>query len=458
MSDPALPSLIRGSRGKPDKKVKKPSLFDRFRRRKAPQALVAEPANSGQGSSVHSSTGPSNTGTQISETLTGNSNPDSANQDTSSNGVASVAVVMSQTGAIALSQDPLVPVPSSQRPVSPPVDKSMPQKLWSEALTKLSLNEQEHLQKLQPAISESGIDKLLVLTQQVQKKGEETSWKLCVGGKDIFMRDVAGKIMSWLTKFKEIGDIAVNFDPVHAALPWAGVRFLLQAVLAEHEQMDDLVVAIEKLSYLTSRGAVYERLYQPGTIPEDVADNLYAAMVELYATMLRMISLCHQLFDKNTTKRSMHALFNPGDVAAAIDKCKALEERVEHEAHNCERARSQKTDAETQRLLLILQDPVLRTDERVLSLSEKAAEQERLQILDWFSGVLYGLNHDSVTEKRTADTCEWLLSREDYQEWQNAGASIVLWLCGNRELELLILIEYCLTLYSWNWPDRKSVV
>ena len=32
----------------------------------------------------------------------------------------------------------------------------------------------------------------------------------------------------WIGRFKEIGDIAIQYVPVHAALPWAGVRFLLQ--------------------------------------------------------------------------------------------------------------------------------------------------------------------------------------------------------------------------------------
>jgi hypothetical protein len=28
--------------------------------------------------------------------------------------------------------------------------------------------------------------------------------------------------------FKQVGDVAVQYDPAHAALPWAGIRFLLQ--------------------------------------------------------------------------------------------------------------------------------------------------------------------------------------------------------------------------------------
>jgi len=57
---------------------------------------------------------------------------------------------------------------------------------------------------------------------------QKSSLKSPFRGKEIIIRDVAGKIIFWLNKFKAIGDIAVNFDPVHAALPWAGVRFLLQ--------------------------------------------------------------------------------------------------------------------------------------------------------------------------------------------------------------------------------------
>jgi hypothetical protein len=35
------------------------------------------------------------------------------------------------------------------------------------------------------------------------------------------------KTVSVLNKFISVGDVAVNFDPVHAALPWAAVRFVL---------------------------------------------------------------------------------------------------------------------------------------------------------------------------------------------------------------------------------------
>ena len=42
------------------------------------------------------------------------------------------------------------------------------------------------------------------------------------------LRDEADNVMLWLDRFKQVGDIAVNADPIHAGLPWAGIRLLLE--------------------------------------------------------------------------------------------------------------------------------------------------------------------------------------------------------------------------------------
>jgi hypothetical protein len=198
--------------------------------------------------------------------------------------------------------------------------------------------------------------------------------------------------------------------------------------------MGDLVLVVEKISCLISREAIYERLYQPGTIPEDVLANLDHALVGLYSEIFRILALCHRLFVKNTTKRAVHAIFNPGDVSALLETCEKLEKQVEYEVQNCERTRSQAVDEESKELLESLQEPALRSDQNVLSLLEKIDEKERLGVLDWISKVLYGLNHQTVKEERTADTCGWLLGHNRYQEWQDSSASIILWLRGTGKL------------------------
>ena len=60
------------------------------------------------------------------------------------------------------------------------------------------------------------------------KMGEILSKKK---GEEVVPRDVGTKILHWVDRFKQIGDISVQYDPAHAALPWAGFRFLLQVGL-----------------------------------------------------------------------------------------------------------------------------------------------------------------------------------------------------------------------------------
>lgn len=43
----------------------------------------------------------------------------------------------------------------------------------------------------------------------------------------VVLRDVLRWIAVWIDKFKVVGNNAVNHDPVHAALQWAAVRFVL---------------------------------------------------------------------------------------------------------------------------------------------------------------------------------------------------------------------------------------
>lgn len=47
-------------------------------------------------------------------------------------------------------------------------------------------------------------------------------------GENLFVRDVLQKVSRWIKKFVEVGDTIVQYDPGHAALPWALLRLVLQ--------------------------------------------------------------------------------------------------------------------------------------------------------------------------------------------------------------------------------------
>ena len=73
------------------------------------------------------------------------------------------------------------------------------------------------------------LDDILTVVEEKKKLCLEKRWKYKKSnGETIILRDVIEKMIKWVNKFKEVVDMAVQYDPGHAALPWAGVRFFLQ--------------------------------------------------------------------------------------------------------------------------------------------------------------------------------------------------------------------------------------
>lgn len=77
----------------------------------------------------------------------------------------------------------------------------------------------------------STADILQQISSMVELKREqciEKRWKFTFNGQEVILRDVAGKVTMWINKFKDIGDTIIAYDQVHLALPWAGIKTLLQ--------------------------------------------------------------------------------------------------------------------------------------------------------------------------------------------------------------------------------------
>jgi hypothetical protein len=97
---------------------------------------------------------------------------------------------------------------------------------WQEAFSRLSPETQDALEAVQPPwdasqshVEASSVDDVLLLLSRQKENSERKEWTT--------IRDKISKIIDFLQKFKEVGDVAVSFDPVHAALPWAAFRFIL---------------------------------------------------------------------------------------------------------------------------------------------------------------------------------------------------------------------------------------
>jgi len=72
------------------------------------------------------------------------------------------------------------------------------------------------------------LERCLSAAKQKQQAWDGKRWVFTIAGRTITLKEEADKIVRWLDRFKAVGDLAVNADPVHAGLPWAGLRFLLE--------------------------------------------------------------------------------------------------------------------------------------------------------------------------------------------------------------------------------------
>lgn len=106
------------------------------------------------------------------------------------------------------------------------------QSLWTKAANKLPTKQRQALEEIGVETGTIEISLALETVKDVLKQQKGKEWKVKFRGDDIVLSHVGMKILHWVDKFKEIGDIIVQFDPVHAALPWAGFRFLLKVALS----------------------------------------------------------------------------------------------------------------------------------------------------------------------------------------------------------------------------------
>lgn len=271
------------------------------------------------------------------------------------------------------------------------------------------------------------INDLVKISKIKQEECEKKFWRFQVGDHEIIIRDYAVRIVGWLQK---IGDIAINFAPPQASLPWAAIKAVMQIPVMEGAQMCALLASVEKIVRIVNRGRVYELVYTQDNTPEDALQILQSALVELYKASLELLANATHLFSKNTAKRTIHAILNPDETSDILSTLAERETDLGYDAQACESRSRAAVDVRLTELLRGLDAPLTRVDQGVCALLERVNEKERLEILEWISAIPYGKHHNGVKEARTPDTCEWLLRHEKFREWEDTSSSVILWLRG----------------------------
>ncbi|KAL2783157.1 ankyrin repeat-containing domain protein [Aspergillus keveii] len=341
---------------------------------------------------------------------------------------------------------PVAKVPSSvEKPSpqeqSPEKQPKAQQKLaivdrWQEAFNSLPENKQKTLRDLGFDKPKSGnvasnITELIDAVNEKQEECEKKFWKVNVGGKDIVFRDYTTSIVGWLEK---AGDVAIQFAPPQASLPWDMIKSLMKIPVNESEQMCALLATTERIVRITSRGQVYEQVYlpkEPGAEMQSIHKQLEGALLKIYTTSLELLADSGKLLDSNTARRTIEAIVNPGKFQGQLSGLKEDEEELLLDVQACEVQRSSDADNTMIDMLKTFNDPIVRIDEGVAHLLAHMNESDRIEMLEWISPVPFGKHHDGVSEDRTPGTGDWLLTHEDFRNWEARNSSLLFWLQGS---------------------------
>jgi hypothetical protein len=94
--------------------------------------------------------------------------------------------------------------------------------LLDDALKRLSDRDRATLQDhILPNSSDIdlALKQALDAAKERQRYCTEKRWTFTFNGRSFILKEEANKVVRWLNRFKDVGDIAASVDPVHAGLP-----------------------------------------------------------------------------------------------------------------------------------------------------------------------------------------------------------------------------------------------
>ncbi|KAF6225376.1 hypothetical protein HO173_012760 [Letharia columbiana] len=244
-------------------------------------------------------------------------------------------------------------------------------------------------------------------------------------GENIFLRDIFNKMVIWINMFKQIGDTVVQYGPGHAALPWAGVRFILQVAVGDIVKFDFVVEGAESISRMIERYAIFEDIYLRRTSKASI--ELENALVRLYSTILVYQSKAKSFFDQSSPKRVSRSVFVTEDEFASIAR------KIDLEQSNVDRCAAILDGENQNNFSNSLEALSVGHSERhaeLIELLHHLDNSKRYEILRWISPQPYLEHHEQISKNILAGTGKWVLEDPIYAEWHQGSTSSLLRLHG----------------------------
>ncbi|KAJ4264299.1 hypothetical protein NW762_005495 [Fusarium torreyae] len=321
--------------------------------------------------------------------------------------------------------------------------------IWLIALETLQPREKESFSTFINSDRHDVLGDILQAAQQKKTEALRKRWKFVWHGRTYIIRDYLEKIIAWVEKFKAVGDAAVQYDPAHAALPWACVRFFLQVAVDNVRAFGIMAENMSQVVNIIAQSAIVEDLYlsrglKVSRLLEQSLTQLYARILSLMARTLRY---CSSSTIKNLTENILadsEATQNFSPKIAPeqdeVERCITIAEAEIRELNLTEsnKARSQHM-IDMRKIFTELKSPITRINSDTSQLLKLAREADRVAILKSLSTLPYLSHHQAAARGRLDGSGEWLLHHPSFNRWRGSSSSTILWLhgipgCGKTKL------------------------
>ncbi|MCJ1396183.1 hypothetical protein MMC18_009072 [Xylographa bjoerkii] len=268
------------------------------------------------------------------------------------------------------------------------------------------------------------LNKIGEVLEDVKKKRDLCSarlWKYKKrNGQVVILRESLEKVVGSVAKFKEVGDAAVQYDPSHAALPWAGVRLLLQVTINDVQIYGAMFESLELVSSLIARFAEVEDVYLCGESME--RKLLTDSIVVLYTAILVYLTEARRYYGQNTGERIVRSFIKTADMSVET----FLRNIQEQAAKVDVLARS----IDGERIKNIEISMRSRFDDMKNEFDDL---RQDLELVTWLNAVYTDDEYERALTLRLDGTCDWFLQGEQFQSWMAPHTALdarILWIHG----------------------------
>ncbi|KAJ5956152.1 hypothetical protein N7501_010431 [Penicillium viridicatum] len=308
---------------------------------------------------------------------------------------------------------------------------------WQDAIDRLDPDTRASL----AGVATRKLDILHLVVKTADEKRKiciSKQWKLKTpSGKTIILRDVLEKIAGWVNRLIAVGDMIVQYDPSHAALPWAAFRFLLNVAVGDVQVWGGMLVNLETIARLLYRCDVVENMYLKRSF--SMMAHLQGAVTQLYVDIMSSLSKLVKYFKQGFPERTLWSATRSDPKLPEMTAVYAQEQEVLKWTALSDSELSQETNTQAASIIdkmaaisRKLDADLPRLIDTSLAMRHSIDEEKISNILSWLCTVPTTLHFRDIATRRMPGSGSWLLNHTDFHTWHTSSSSAILLLHGVR--------------------------